>query len=88
MVDSYKDLLGDGSQWGINISYAIQDSPDGIAQAFTIGEKFISDSNVALVLGDNLFHGNELIPKLEQARKQTYGATLFAYPVNDPKVLE
>ena len=68
--DSYKDLLGDGSQWGINISYAIQDSPDGIAQAFTIGEKFISDSNVALVLGDNLCHGNELIPKLEQARKQ------------------
>ncbi len=83
--DSYKDLLGDGSQWGIDISYAIQDSPDGIAQAFTIGEKFISDSNVALVLGDNLFHGNELIPKLEQARKQTYGATLFAYPVNDPE---
>ena len=80
----YKDLLGDGSQWGINIHYEIQDSPEGIPQAFTIGEKFISESNIALILGDNLFHGNELIPKLEAARNKKNGATLFAYPVNDP----
>ena len=81
----YKSLLGDGSQWGIQIQYEIQSSPEGIAQAFLIGEKFISNSNIAFILGDNLFHGNQLIPKLQEAKKQTKGATLFAYTVNDPE---
>ena len=81
----YKQLLGDGSQWGIEFQYAVQSSPDGIAQAFIIGEKFIENSNVAFILGDNLFHGNQLIPKLQDASQIKEGATLFAYTVNDPQ---
>ena len=81
----YKALLRDGSQWGIQIQYEIQSSPEGIAQAFIIGEKFIGNSDIAFILGDNLFHGNQLIPKLHEANKQKRGATLFAYTVNDPK---
>ena len=79
----FKDLLGNGSRWGIDISYAVQHSPNGIAQAFLIGEKFISNSHIALILGDNLFHGNQLISMLEKADKKNKGATLFAYTVND-----
>ena len=81
----FQELLGDGSQWGIEIKYEVQPSPDGIAQAFIIGEKFISDSNIAFILGDNLFHGNQLLPMLNDADKKNNGATLFAYMVNDPE---
>ena len=81
----FKELLGNGSQWGINIQYAEQTSPDGIAQAFIIGEKFISKSNISFILGDNLFHGNQLISQLNEADQKDKGATLFAYKVNDPE---
>ena len=81
----FKELLGNGSQWGIDIKYEIQNSPEGIAQAFIIGEKFVGNSNIAFILGDNLFHGNQLLPMLLQADKKTNGATLFAYMVNDPQ---
>ena len=81
----FKELLGNGSQWGINIQYAEQTSPDGIAQAFIIGEKFISNSNISFILGDNLFHGNQLISQLNEADQKDKGATLFAYKVNDPE---
>ena len=84
-LDNFKKLLGDGSQWGINIDYAIQKEPDGLAQAFLIGEKFINGSPSALVLGDNLFHGNELIPKLIKASKNKIESTIFVYPVSDPE---
>ena len=79
----FKELLGNGSKLGIDISYAVQNSPNGIAQAFLIGEKFISNSHISLILGDNLFHGNQLISMLEKADKKNKGATLFAYTVND-----
>ena len=78
-------LLGNGSQWGIDIKYEIQLNPDGIAQAFIIGEKFITSTGVVLILGDNLFHGNQLIPQLERADLKNKGGTLFAYKVNNPK---
>lgn len=81
----YKELLGNGSQWGINIQYAIQSSPEGIAQAFILGEKFISNSNISFILGDNLFHGNQLLSQLYEADQRDKGATLFAYTVNDPE---
>ena len=81
----FKELLGNGSQWGINIQYAEQTSPDGIAQAFIIGEKFISNSNISFILGDNLFHGNQLLSQLNEADQRKKGATLFAYKVNDPE---
>ena len=81
----FKELLGNGSQWGINIQYAEQSSPEGIAQAFIIGEKFISNSNISFILGDNLFHGNQLISQLNEADQKVKGATLFAYKVNDPE---
>ena len=81
----FKELLGNGSQWGINIQYAEQISPEGIAQAFIIGEKFISNSNISFILGDNLFHGNQLISQLNEADQKDKGATLFAYKVNDPE---
>ena len=81
--DSFKRLLGDGSQWGINLTFKIQDKPNGIAEAFLIGKKFINNSPSALILGDNLFHGAELHEKLIKASKNI-GATIFLYPVVDP----
>ena len=81
----FKKLLGDGSHLGISIDYAVQDKPNGLAQAFVIGSRFIANSNVALALGDNLFHGEELVSKLKNANSRNEGATIFAYRVNDPK---
>ena len=81
---SFKTLLGDGSSLGINIDYASQPRPEGIAQALIIAEEFLSGSNVALILGDNLFHGNQLISKLENALQNDYEASIFAYPVSNP----
>lgn len=82
--DGFKRLLGDGSKWNISLSYAVQPSPDGLAQAFIIGEKFIGDDSVALVLGDNIFHGSELGVSLKECVKSD-GATVFAYEVSDPE---
>ncbi len=81
----FSDLLGDGSQWGISISYAVQPSPDGLAQAFIIGKDFIGNDDCALVLGDNLFFGEAFSRNLPQAVAQNGGATVFAYPVKDPQ---
>lgn len=81
----FEQLLGDGSQWGLTLQYAIQPSPDGLAQAFIIGEDFIGDENCALVLGDNIFFGHNLQQELEAASAQTNGATIFAYHVQDPE---
>jgi glucose-1-phosphate thymidylyltransferase len=81
----FNALLSDGSRLGLNISYAVQDSPDGLAQAFLIGEKFIGDDCCAMILGDNIFYGTGLQSKLQQAAARTEGATLFAYPVRNPK---
>ena len=81
----FEKLLGDGSRWGIKLSYAIQPSPDGLAQAFLIGESFIGDSPSALVLGDNIFYGNDLAGLLKKANERTTGASVFAYAVNDPE---
>lgn len=80
----YKDLLGDGSQLGISLKYEIQDSPKGLADAFIIGESFIGKSNVSLILGDNIFYGQNFSPKLESAVNNIKGATIFAYQVQDP----
>jgi glucose-1-phosphate thymidylyltransferase len=79
----FEQLLGDGSQWGISLQYAVQASPDGLAQAFLIGEKFIGNSPSALVLGDNIFHGHDFVQLLAEADAQTSGATVFAYHVQD-----
>ena len=84
-IDGFKRLLGSGSQFGIDISYAVQPSPDGLAQAFIIGEEFIGDSNVCLVLGDNIFYGPGFSPLLRKAASQTSGATVFGYQVKDPE---
>jgi len=81
----FTELLGDGSQWGMNIQYAVQPSPDGLAQAFIIGRSFIANNTSALVLGDNIFYGNELIRLLQNANQQQDGASVFAYHVPDPK---
>ena len=82
---NFINLLGDGSSLGISINYAVQSRPEGIAQAFLIGEAFIDEDPVALVLGDNLFHGYELISKIKQALNVNIGATIFGYPVSDPE---
>ena len=81
----FEQLLGDGSQWGIHISYAVQPSPDGLAQAFLIGEKFLNGAPSALVLGDNIFYGHDFAGLLKNANEQTHGATVFAYAVQDPE---
>ena len=81
----FEQLLGDGSQWGINLSYAVQPSPDGLAQAFIIGEKFIGDAPSALVLGDNIFHGHDFQDLLGNATQRSEGASVFAYHVQDPE---
>ena len=82
---AFQHLLGDGSAWGMTIAYAVQSSPDGLAQAFLIGASFLDGGAAALVLGDNLFHGHELIPQLQIAAQKERGGTVFAYPVRDPE---
>ncbi len=84
-ISSYKRLLGDGSDFGLMIEYAVQPSPDGLAQAFIIGESFIGESNVALVLGDNIFYGQHFSDNLKAATGKQSGATVFGYSVKDPK---
>jgi len=81
----FNELLGDGSQWGLNIEYCVQPSPDGLAQAFTLGKNFINNHPSALVLGDNIFYGHEFISHLSSADKREAGATVFAYHVTDPE---
>ena len=81
----FQQLLGDGGQWGMNIQYAVQPSPDGLAQAFIIGDKFVGKDPSALVLGDNIFYGHDLVPMLRAADEQQEGATVFAYHVQDPE---
>jgi glucose-1-phosphate thymidylyltransferase len=84
-ISGYQRLLGDGSDFGLEIEYAIQQSPDGLAQAFLIGEDFIGDSNVALVLGDNIFYGQNFTEHLKTATSKEIGATIFGYHVKDPE---
>jgi len=81
----FEAMLGDGSQWGMNIQYAVQPSPDGLAQAFIIGKEFIGNDPSALILGDNIFYGHDLLKHLESADAQKEGATVFAYHVHDPE---
>jgi glucose-1-phosphate thymidylyltransferase len=81
----FSELLGDGSQWGLNIQYCVQPSPDGLAQAFTLGKNFVGNDPSALVLGDNIFYGHELVDQLNSADDRAVGATVFAYHVNDPE---
>lgn len=84
-LPNFERLLGDGSDYGINLSYAVQPSPDGLAQAFLIGEEFIGDDSCAMVLGDNIFYGNGLSKHLKEAANRENGATVFGYYVNDPE---
>lgn len=81
----FKNLLGDGSQWGINVTFAIQEAPNGLAEAFIIGEKFIGNESVCMILGDNIFYGHDLSRKVENAAKHTEGAKIFGYNVIDPE---
>ena len=81
----FSELLGDGSQWGLNIQYCVQPTPDGLAQAFTLGKHFLGNDPSALVLGDNIFYGHELVGQLDSANQRTSGATVFAYHVTDPE---
>jgi len=82
---AFQHLLGDGSQWGINLSYAIQPSPDGLAQAFLIGEEFIGNDPAALILGDNIFYGDGMGRQLQHASERRQGADVFGYYVTDPE---
>lgn len=84
-LESFKNLLGDGSTWGLNLSYEIQPNPDGLAQAFIIGEKFIGNDNVCLILGDNIFYGQGFTPMLKSATALKKGAVVFGYQVKDPQ---
>lgn len=81
----FADMLGDGSKWGLNLQYAVQPSPDGLAQAFIIGRDFIGNDPSTLILGDNIFHGHDLVSQLSRARAKDSGATVFAYHVHDPE---
>ena len=81
----FESLLGDGSQWGVNFHYKVQPSPDGLAQAFLLGEEFIGDGPSALILGDNIFYGHDLLELLQSADQRKIGATVFAYHVHDPE---
>lgn len=81
----FEQLLGDGSQWGLNLQYKVQPSPDGLAQAFILGEDFIGNDDCALVLGDNIFYGHDLQKELEAAASKSAGGTVFAYHVHDPE---
>jgi glucose-1-phosphate thymidylyltransferase len=81
----FEQLLGDGTQWGLDISYVVQPSPDGLAQAFILGKEFVGNDSCALVLGDNIFYGHDLAASLKRAVKEKKGATVFAYPVHDPE---
>jgi glucose-1-phosphate thymidylyltransferase len=81
----FEHLLGDGSRWGLRLEYAVQPSPDGLAQAFLIGEDFVGDGSSVLILGDNLFYGHDLVRQLRSADAKAQGATVFAYPVQDPE---
>jgi glucose-1-phosphate thymidylyltransferase len=84
-IGRFSELLGDGSGWGMDIQYAVQPSPDGLAQAFLIGREFIANDHSALVLGDNIFHGHDLPKQLHSANSQATGASVFAYHVHDPE---
>lgn len=81
----FKELLGDGSQWGISLTYAVQPSPDGLAQAFIIGKEFVGDAPSALILGDNIYYGHDFELQLREASARTSGSTVFAYHVHDPE---
>lgn len=83
--ETFKDLLGDGSQWGMHFEYKIQEKPNGLAEAFIIGEEFIGEDNVAMILGDNMFYGEHLADKLKQANEREDEATIFGYYVKDPR---
>ncbi len=84
-IPSFKNVLGDGKKWGLNFTYAVQEQPKGLADAFIIGKEFIADSPVAMTLGDNIFYGRGLIEILQSAAKLTHGALIFAYPVKNPQ---
>ncbi|WP_406867992.1 glucose-1-phosphate thymidylyltransferase RfbA [Paraburkholderia fungorum] len=81
----FEELLGDGARWGLNLQYAVQPSPDGLAQAFIVGRDFVGNDPSALILGDNIFHGHDLLGQLQHATSQEQGATVFAYHVHDPE---